>query len=217
MSDALIFDFDASSFHCLGCYSDYGHCPNHVAGELTEQAQRLAYELLPNLPHRLAHTLAVGSLARDMVAVAVDRGNLSGKVADIAGCVGTLHDIGYSDQCVSTGMHAYDGAAWLEGRGFPKQIVGLVAFHSTSKFECQLAGLDLGRFESVHGSYLSDVIWAADFMVSPFGVRVSPDVRIAEIKSRYGSGSRVIQALEASISEFESVLKRLDINHNDLS
>lgn len=206
-------DFDASSFDCPGCFSDYGFCVRHDVSHLTEQARHYVGRLLADQPERLAHTLAVGSVAAQMVQTSVSRGEKSGKVADIAGCAGTLHDIGYADELVSTSMHAYDGATWLEAKGVPKQIVSLVAYHSTSKYECALANLDLSRFENPDSTFLGDVIWAADFTVDPRGHRISPASRIDDITSRYEPESSVVQALTLSMPDFHEVLKRLGIDY----
>lgn len=52
-----------------------------------------------------------------------------------------LHDIGYVPELARSGMHAIDGAAYLELHGAPKLVVSLVAFHTGAEYEADERGL----------------------------------------------------------------------------
>jgi len=60
-----------------------------------------------------------------------------------------LHDIGHAPELVMTGMHAIDGAAFLDRSGAPREVVSLVAFHIGPEFEAEERGLldSLSQFD----------------------------------------------------------------------
>ena len=61
--------------------------------------------------------------------------------ADLLQRAAWLHDIGYAPDVHGTGMHAIDGATFLDRSGAPQELVGLVAFHTGAEFEAEERGL----------------------------------------------------------------------------
>lgn len=110
-----------------------------------------------------------------------------------------LHDIGYSPEVKDTGMHAIDGALYLQERGWPTEIVRLVAHHTGAWSEAQERGLAdaLGQFPMPSDEGL-DALTLCDLMVSPSGDPVEPKQRLEEILTRYGSGHPVHRAVARS-------------------
>ena len=50
---------------------------------------------------------------------------------------------------VSTGMHALDGARYLQARGWPLRLTALIAHHSGARFEAAERGLT-GQLDELH-------------------------------------------------------------------
>lgn len=207
--------FDWSSLDCIGCISDYGFCAvGHVRSELSEQAHTLATSLLGDLPNRLSHSLAVGSAA---AALALNRGG-SLKFVDICRAVGILHDVGYSERVPTAGVvrqHAFDGAAWMRALDFPEDVVRHVAYHSTSRWECNRMGLDLSIFGTPPEDTLADILWVADFTTDALGHPISIDGRLADIRVRHASNLAIIGALDDATATLKRTINRLGV-HNPL-
>lgn len=97
-----------------------------------------------------------------------------------------LHDVGYAPELADTGLHALDGARYLQREGWPARVVGLVAHHSGARFEATERGLmdELAEFP-FEDSPLLDALALADLTTGPAGERVSYEDRIDEILRRY--------------------------------
>lgn len=110
-----------------------------------------------------------------------------------------LHDIGYSPEVKDTGMHAIDGGAYLRDRGWPADVVSLVAHHTGAWSEAHERGLadELNSFDEPP-SELLDALTLCDLVVSPVGERVTPGSRIAEIFDRYPDDHPVHRAVSRS-------------------
>lgn len=113
-----------------------------------------------------------------------------------------LHDIGYAPEVKDTGMHAIDGAAYLRDRGWPADVVSLVAHHTGAWSEAHERGLagELKAFDEPP-SELLDALTLCDLVVSPVGQRVAPAARIAEIFARYPVDHPVHRAVSRSSDE----------------
>lgn len=113
-----------------------------------------------------------------------------------------LHDIGYSPEVKDTGMHAIDGAAYLRERGWPAEVVGLVAHHTGAWSEAASRGLSqrLDAFTPPHEDHL-DALTLCDLLVGPEGRRTSPALRVEEILRRYAPSHPVNEAVMRSRSE----------------
>ena len=93
------------------------------------EARATARSLLAGLDSRWAHVQGVAARAEELGA--------PGVVLTAA----WLHDVGYAEQLLDCGMHAIDGARYLERRGWPPVISGLVAHHTGARFEAEQRGL----------------------------------------------------------------------------
>lgn len=93
-----------------------------------------------------------------------------------------LHDIGYAPDLVHTGMHAIDGALFLDRAGAPPGIVSLVAFHTGAEFEAEERGLveALTQFERPQQDDL-DLLILADLLSGSARERVSLPERFVGI------------------------------------
>lgn len=153
-------------------------------------AKELAATYLEQGSDRWQHVCAVAAAARDLVA--------AGAPPELE-LAAWLHDIGYADPLARTGMHALDGARFLDLVEAPALVVGLVAFHTGAEFEADERGL-LGKlleFERPDQSLL-DLMILADMVSGPCGERVSVSQRLADILSRYEPEHPVHRAVSLS-------------------
>lgn len=120
-----------------------------------------------------------------------------------------LHDIGYSPDVKDTGMHALDGAAYLRERGWPVEVVGLVAHHTGAWSEALARGLsrELEVFAPPGGKHL-DALTLCDLLTSPDGEATSPQLRVDEILSRYPTSHPVNEAVSRSSSDLFAMARR---------
>lgn len=120
-----------------------------------------------------------------------------------------LHDIGYAPQLDRTGLHAVDGALFLDMMGAPRDVVSLVAFHSGAEFEALERGLidELLPFDRPDQDEL-DMLIFADMSVGPDGQPMSVDDRIDEILTRYEPQHPVHRAVTKSREYLEECCGR---------
>lgn len=154
-------------------------------------AVELAREHLAGLEPRWTHVRAVGRSTEELC-------RNHGLAEDLAAAA-WLHDIGYGPRIRRTGFHPLDGARFLRGIGSSELVVSLVAYHSGALFEAEERGLsgELREF-AAPPEYLLDVLVLVDMTTSPRGERVSLDVRLAEILSRYAATDPVFRAITRS-------------------
>lgn len=153
----------------------------------SRDAETLARGLLEDLEGRWAHVRGVAACA--------ERLGMPHPVIDAA----WLHDIGYSPEVKDTGMHAIDGALYLQERGWPSEIVRLVAHHTGAWSEAEERGLSeaLDQFPAPSDEGL-DALTLCDLLVSPSGEPIDPSERLEEILTRYGSEHPVHRAVTRS-------------------
>jgi HD superfamily phosphodiesterase len=120
-----------------------------------------------------------------------------------------LHDIGYADQLVVTGMHALDGAAHLAEMGAPEAVCSLVAYHTGAEYEAEERGLayELQRFARPPQDDL-DTLILADLVSGPSGERVTVKERLDEILERYAASHPVSRAVTRSRAYLEDCGRR---------
>ncbi|MGH3660897.1 MAG: HD domain-containing protein [Micromonosporaceae bacterium] len=150
--------------------------------DLVTAAKRLSERTLvgPSLVRRWRHVRGVGRRAAELCsAVAGDDGGILVAAA-------WLHDIGYSPLAAKTGLHALDGARYLEREGWPGRVVALVAHHTCARYEAEERGLGgaLAAYPC-ENSPVMDALVSADLTTSPDGQLVSAENRIVEILERY--------------------------------
>jgi putative nucleotidyltransferase with HDIG domain len=146
-----------------------------------DDARDLAQRLLSGLPERLAHTVAVARHADDLAGVVepADR--------ELLVAAAWLHDIGYSAPARESGFHPLDGARYLDRRGWPDRLCGLVAHHSGARFVAAARGLgaQIGGFRD-EGSAVTDALAYADQTRGPYGVPTTIELRLIEAVERHG-------------------------------
>lgn len=120
-----------------------------------------------------------------------------------------LHDIGYTDHLYRTGMHAVDGAMYLDLLGAPREVVSLVAFHTGAEFEAEERGLldRLLPFDPPDEVAL-DLLTLADLTTSPHGERVTVEWRLDEILTRYEPQHPVHRAVTRGRAVLEERCRR---------
>lgn len=163
--------------------------------------ERLAAELLRRVGDRWRHVervaATVGEFAR--------QGSVESNLLPAA----WLHDIGYAPDLVQTGMHAIDGALFLDRAGAPPEIVSLVAFHTGAEFEAEERGLvdALTQFDRPEQEDL-DLLILADLLSDSAGERVSLPERFDGIFGRYEPQDPVYRAVTRSRPYLEECAKR---------
>ncbi|WP_310961571.1 HD domain-containing protein [Nocardioides terrisoli] len=171
-----------------------------------ERARALAEGLLADvLPVRWTHVQAVAASANG---VADDLG------LDVETLVAAawLHDVGYAPGVVQTGLHALDGARFLQGRDVEQRVVTLVARHSCAPVEARLRGL----LDQLEGEFpeldqdLADALCYADMTTGPTGDRVEVEDRLAEIRKRYGPDDVVTHFIDEAEAEIVATVRRVD-------
>lgn len=120
------------------------------------------------------------------VAETAGRWVIDGKAPESVVSAAWLHDIGYSSKTGESGMHAIDGAAYLDFLRAPPQVVSLVAHHTGAQFEAEERGLlyRLRKFRFPDPEAL-DLLTLADLTTNPKGNPVSVKDRLDEILLRY--------------------------------
>lgn len=159
------------------------------------------------------------SLAREVLRGQRARWSHVQAVAETAACLGTdveliasagwLHDIGYGDKIVDTGMHAVDGATFLDLLGAPRELVGLTAFHTGAEYEAGERGLidRLIQFDRPSQDDL-DALNLADLVTGPLGQRMKVSARIDDMLVRYEPQHPVHRAVTRSRGYLEECAAR---------
>lgn len=162
--------------------------------------ERLAHEAIGDQASRWHHVRAVAAAARRLV---------SGPAGDELVSAAWLHDIGYSDELVTTGMHAVDGAMYLDRLGAPRKLVNLVAFHTGAEFEAVERGLvdRLIQFDPPAQDDL-DALTFADLISGPDGQPMTVTERIEDMLARYEPQHPVHRAVTRSRGYLEECAAR---------
>ncbi|GGD12605.1 HD domain-containing protein [Nocardioides daphniae] len=155
------------------------------------ECRELAEESLDEMPARWKHVRAVAEL--------VDSWSRKGLVSDVVVKAAWLHDVGYSRRVIRTGMHALDGARYLDLHGLDAEVIALVAHHTGAWAEAEERGLtgQLAVFDAPEERNL-DALTLADLTRGPEGERVTVVERLAEIYTRYEEQHPVHRAVTRS-------------------
>jgi hypothetical protein len=121
-----------------------------------------------------------------------------------------LHDIGYAPTLAATAFHPLDGARHLRALGH-ERLAGLVAYHSSARWEAQALGLsdDLAAF-SREDSATADALIYCDMTTSPTGQRITLAGRLAEIAERYGAEHLVVRCLQRAHEHLAGAVRRTE-------
>lgn len=131
------------------------------------------------VPRRWSHIAGVIELAREIVDVA-------GEDGDLLIAAAAAHDIGHAPDLARTGFAALDGAEYLRTVGAPQPLLNLVAHYFASGIEGRLRGYTAEYDELPdEPTPVRDALWYADLRVGPDGDRVEIDDRFAELWKRY--------------------------------
>lgn len=154
---------------------------------LVEDARDLAEQLLAGTGDRWQHTRAVARTAAD-AAGAVPEADRPALVA-----AAWLHDIGYASALHRSGFHPLDAAWYLQDRGWPPLVVGLVAHHSGARFVAAVRDLapllePFADRSSVEGP-VTDALTYADQTTGPDGRAMDVEERMADMLRRHGPDS----------------------------
>lgn len=163
-----------------------------------------ARRLIEPLGRRWQHLAAVGRKAES---VAPDLG----LDVDLLASACWLHDIGYAPELVDTGMHALDGARFLQRTGWDERIVSMVAHHSCAVLEAEERGLsaDLAEFARPPREY-EDAVCFCDMTTGPGGEAVDARDRLDEIEVRYGPDHLVTRFIRRARPEIFGAVTRVD-------
>ena len=166
-----------------------------------DDCRMLAEEYLGELGDRWLHVQAV--------AKAVDGFTIDGSTRRLISSAAWLHDIGYATPLLDTGMHAIDGALFLDRDDAPPELVSLVAFHTGAEFEAEERGLmhRLVDFDRPSQDDL-DLVILADMVSGADGQRVSVRQRLDDIFGRYESQHPVHRAVTRSRRYLEECATR---------
>lgn len=179
-------------------------------GPQADRARDLARSLLASpLPRRWAHTQGVAAQATTLAPIL-------GGDADLLHAAAWLHDIGYAPALATTGFHALDGARYLRDvEDADLRLCRLVAHHSCACVEAEergLSGVLSAEFAPGEDTLTSPLIYC-DMTTDPDGNRVTFEVRLSEILSRYGdedvvsrSMRRAAPTIRDAISDVEQCL-----------
>jgi hypothetical protein len=163
--------------------------------------QRLAAEMLCRTGDRWLHVERVATTVHELA--------VPGSVASNVLPAAWLHDIGYAPDLVHTGMHAIDGALFLDRVGAPVEVVSLVAFHTGAEFEAEERGLidTLAQFDRPVQEEL-DLLILADLLSGSSGERVTLAERFDGIFGRYEPQHPVHRAVTRSRPYLEESARR---------
>ena len=151
----------------------------------------LASNFASELGARWQHLEAVGRAAQRLP--------LEGGEAESVVAAAWLHDIGYVAALQRSGMHALDGASYLDVMGVPARVVSLVAYHTGAVFEAQERGMtgQLLQFEPPPEPML-DALTYVDLTTDLTGQTVTVEQRLDGIFSRYEPQHPVHRAVTRS-------------------
>ncbi|WP_164251652.1 HD domain-containing protein [Streptomyces sp. S4.7] len=164
-------------------------------------------ELSEVLPRRWAHSQGVAARAAGLGPA------LAGN-AELLFSAAVLHDVGYAPRLAETGFHPLDGARFLrDEHGADERLVRLVANHSFALLEAEERGLMevLEReFPLLDEALLVDALVYCDMTTTPDGKVTSTDARLAEIASRYESGSPVGRFIRRASPDILAAVSRVE-------
>lgn len=167
------------------------------------RARAQVESLLEDDPTRLAHVRSVASRLAATAPLAPDWETLI--------TAAWLHDIGYAKSIRRTGLHALDGALWLQSQGWDSQIVALVGHHSGAVNEAAVRG-EMEEFEQLPRPDQTrlDLLTWADMTTSPDGESVSVEDRLQEILQRYPDDDPVSLAVRRSTPGLTATVERVE-------
>ncbi|GAA1860302.1 HD domain-containing protein [Myceligenerans crystallogenes] len=174
-----------------------------------DAAIALLHGLFPAGVDRLSHSLGVGRRAESVAQL------LPAEDRDLLVAAGYLHDIGYADGAVGTGLHQLDGARYARGLGYDDELSRLVAHHSFAEIEARNKGYadTLDReFPAPTGRLATvlELVTYCDMTASSSGDPVTVDQRFAGIYSRYEQGHVVARSMRQAEPLVRAIVSDVD-------
>lgn len=123
-----------------------------------------------------------------------------------------LHDIGYSDAIVDTGLHQLDGARYLRSVGTSERLCRLVANHTCAWVEAEGRGLrgTLAEEFPPEESIVADALSYADLTTNSSGEAVAVEDRLADIYDRYPPGHVVHESIRRAEPDLIATVRRVE-------
>lgn len=170
-------------------------------------AREIARDLLEEpLPRRWSHTQGVAAKARTISQILGDQ-------ADLLEAAAWLHDIGYSPKIQGTGFHPLDGARHLREHEHASSLLcSLVANHSCAIVEAAERGIAetlKSEFPVTEESLLGSLTYC-DMTTMPDGNHVSVQMRLGEIRERYGPDALVARFIDRAESILVSTVSSVE-------
>ena len=165
------------------------------------RCNELARDFADELDMRWVHLEAVGRAAAGL--------SLDSGMANLVVGAAWLHDIGYAPRLHRTGMHAIDGAMFLDLLGAPPELVSLVAFHSGAEYEAEERGLidRMIQFDPPSQDLLDSLTYV-DLTTDIDGTPVTVQGRLDGILARYEPQHPVHRAVTRSRGYLEACASR---------
>lgn len=172
--------------------------------DLVTWAEALARETLVGVGDRVRHSAGVAARAAEAAHILPEADR------PVLIAAAWLHDIGYAPDAQDTGLHALDGARYLQRLGVDSRVVNLVAHHSGARYEAAFRRMaDLTEFPLEDGRAMDVLVWA-DMTVGPHGDLVSHQRRLGEILVRYPGNHPVHQAVVDGRSYLDRCVSQVD-------
>lgn len=137
-----------------------------------------------------------------------------GDDAGLLSSAAVLHDVGYAPRLAKTGFHPLDGARFLrDAHGAEERLTRLVANHSYALLEAEERGLREvleTEFPLLEDQRLVDALVWCDMTTTPDGDRTTANERVAEILSRYGTGSVVGWFIRRASPQIFAAVERVE-------
>lgn len=169
-----------------------------------KESKRALFILLEMLEdeNRKTHSLKVSSLVEKICDFLKLEDNLKDSIVASA----ILHDIGYSKEITKTNFHPVDGYVFLKEKGYNKIVLDVVLHHTGAEELVKMTREDLlphyNCSELEETSLLAvSIVSLADFHVNGYGVIVTPEERLEDIRVRHGSDSKIYIHAEEFLNE----------------
>jgi Cof subfamily protein (haloacid dehalogenase superfamily) len=145
----------------------------------------LVQQLLQDKPRKIAHSIAVARLARQL---SLDL-ELTPEEARAVELAALFHDIGYAPALRLTGFHPLDSAIFLAHRAAPEAAIQAVLLHryAREKAATHPAASSIYADLPLTSPHLADdLVSFCDLRISPEGTLVTLKERLKEAGTRYG-------------------------------
>ena len=170
------------------------------------EAERFVCAAFAEQHGRLQHILNIAELVRQSARDINELNPGTNLDETLAYCAGLLHDIGYYEPIAVSGFHPLDGYNFLEAQN-ARRIGELIVGHSSAPEEAELLGLALPQVED---NLIARLLTYWDMQVMQGGKLVSYQMRLDDIRLRYGESSIVVCAHQQARPRIEQIIAEID-------